>query len=302
MRTILISISVLFLTAAADRPSNLTLSGDNIVPVTINGEAVRIKVDPAYAGLITVNRDVVSRARLKPSMIGTLHRVGPVMISFRTDAARTDFGFGQKKRRIMWPDRSIVTGVDGIAGPNALPWSRLTFTLGPKIDGEREIDLPLEVHGPFGLRGSITRLKLGDEEIKVWFSLILPHSLATAGLGAELARNNGGAMTGPSHATEIRYGIERPVRTMQLTTPLLIGGRALREMGVRLADFGDASGIPEAGAKQDEDEIVVTAKKKGKHDYSLLVGRDFLNGCSSLTYDFPAKLIRLSCAPDKVGH
>ncbi|MBN8500336.1 MAG: hypothetical protein J0M19_04190, partial [Sphingomonadales bacterium] len=193
------------------------------------------------------------------------------------------------------PDRQIVAGVDGIAGPNALPWSRLTFTTGSKAEGEQEIDLPLEVAGPFGWRGSITKLKLGDQEINVWFSLMLPQSLATAGLGAELARTNGGAMTGAAHSTVIRFGIERPVRTMHLSTPLLIGGRPLSELGVRMADFGDASGIPEAGAKSDPDEIVVTAEKKGKRDYSLLLGRDFLTGCSSITYDFPAKLIRLSC-------
>lgn len=295
MRIALLPVAALVLTAASDQPTSLTLSGDNMVSVTINGQQVRIKVDPAYAGLVTVNPDIVTRARLKPSMIGTLHRVGPVTIAFRTDASKVDFGFGTEKRRVMWPDRPIISGADGIAGPNALPWPRLTFELGPKAEGEQEIDLPLDVYGPFGIRGSITHLKLGDEDVPVWFSILLPQSLATAGLGAELARTNGGTLTGPAHATPIRFGIERPVRTMQLATPLVIGGRPLREMGVRMADFGDASGIPEAGAKPDPDEIVVTADKMRKRDYSLLLGRDFLNGCSSLTYDFPAKMIRLSC-------
>lgn len=294
MRTILLASSALLLTAA-DQPTSLTLSGDNMVSATINGQQVRIKVDPAYAGLVTVNPDVVTRARLKPSMIGGRHRVGPVTLSFRSDAAKTDYGFGVQKHRVMWPDRTIVAGADGIAGPNALPWSRLTFTLGPKVDGEQEIVLPLEISGPMGWSGSITRLKLDGEDVKVWFSLQLPQSLATAGLGAALARTNGGAMTGTVHTTPIRFGIERPVRTMQLATPLLIGGRPLRELGVRMADFGDASGIPEVGTNPDPDEIVVTAGKKRKHDYALLLGRDFLSGCSSLTYDFPAKLIRLSC-------
>lgn len=295
MRIILLASSALLLTAAADQPTSLTLSGDNMVSATINGQQVRIKVDPAYSGFTTVNPDIVARARLKPSMIGSLHRVGPVMIAFRTDAAKVDFGFGSEKRRVMWPDRQIITGFDGIAGPNALPWSRLTFELGQKAAGEQEIDLPLDVYGPFGIRGSITHLQLGDEDVPVWFSLLLPQSLATAGLGAQLARNNGGTLTGPAHAVPIRFGIERPVRTMQLATPLLIGGRPLRQLGVRMADFGDASAIPEAGVKPDPDEIVVTADKKHKHDYALLLGRDFLSGCSALTYDFPAKLIRLSC-------
>lgn len=297
MRTKMLCLSALLLTAAADQPTSMTLSGDNIVSVTINGEQVRIKADPAYSGLVTVNPDVVARARLKPSMIGAMHFVGPVRLTFRSDAAKLDYGFGVSKRRVMWPDRPIVSGVDGIAGPNALPWSRLTFTTGPKADGEQEIDLPLEVSGPFGLRGSITKLRLGDQEINAWFSLMLPQSLATAGLGAELARTNGGEMTGTAHSALIRFGIERPVRTMRLSTPLLIGGRPLTELGVRMADFGDASSIPEAGAKADPDEIVVTAEKKGKRDYSLLLGRDFLSGCSSITYDFPAELIRLSCVP-----
>lgn len=295
MRIVLLASAALLLTAAADQPTSLTLSGDNMVSATINGQLVRIKVDPAYSGLVTVNPDVVTRARLKPSMIGSLHRVGPVTIAFRTDASKVDFGFGSQERRVMWPDRPIIAAFDGIAGPNALPWSRLTFELGPRAEGEREIDLPLDVYGPFGIRGTITHLKLGDEDVPVWFSPLLPQSLATAGLGAELARSNGGTLTGPAHATPIRFGIERPVRTMRFATPLLIGGRPLRELGVRMADFGDASGIPEAGVKPDPDEIVVTADKRRKHDYALLLGRDFLSGCSRLTYDFPAKLIRLSC-------
>ena len=295
MRTKLLCFSSLLITAAAGPPSSITLSGDNIIPVTINGEAVRIKVDPAYAGAVTVNPDIVSRAKLKRSMLGFRHRVGPVTISFWSDSAKADYGLGIEKRRIFWPDRSIITGSDGLAGPNALPWSRLTFTIGPKAEGEQEIDLPLETTGTSGLSGTITKLQLGDAEVKVWFSLILPQSLATAGLGAELARSNGGAKTGVAHLVPIRFGIERPVRTMRLAVPLAIGGRPLAEMGVRTADFGDASGIPEAGAVTDPDEIVVTAAKKGRPDYSLLVGRDFLSCCSSLTYDFPAKLIRLSC-------
>lgn len=116
MRARIFGLSALLLTAAADQPTSLTLSGDNTVSVTINGEQVRIKADPAYAGLVTVNPDVVTRARLKPSMIGTMHMVGPVIIGFRTDAAKVDFGYGRQKRRVMWPDRPIISGVDGIAG------------------------------------------------------------------------------------------------------------------------------------------------------------------------------------------
>ena len=297
MRTKLLCLSGLLLTAATGPPSSITLSGDNIVSATVNGAAVRIKVDPAYAGAATVNPDIVARAKLKRSMLGFRHRVGPVTISFWSDAAKADYGLGTEQLRIFWPDRSIITGADGLAGPNALPWSRLTFTIGPQAEGEQEIDLPLETTGTSGLSGTITKLQLGDAEVKVWFSLILPQSLATAGLGAELARTNGGAMTGVAHLAPIRFGIERPVRTMRLSVPIRIGGRPLKELGVRTADFGNVSGIPEAGAVTDPDEIVVTAAKKGKRDYSLLVGRDFLSGCSSLTYDFPAKLIRLRCLP-----
>ena len=87
------------------------------------------------------------------------------------------------------------------------------------------------------------------------------------------------------------------MRIMRLSTPLLIGGRPPTALGVWTTDFGNALGIPEAGAVADHDEIVVIATKEGRPDHSLLVGDSFLSGCSSLTYDFPAKLIRLNWLP-----
>lgn len=96
---------------------------------------------------------------------------------------------------------------------------------------------------------------------------------------------------------EIAFGIKRPIRTLTLTRALGVGPLSLHTLGVRTMDNGNASDIAEAGTKADPNEIVVTAK--GKHDPNrdrLSLGADTLARCSSIVFDKPARVIRLTCA------
>ena len=136
---------------------------------------------------------------------------------------------------------------------------------------------------------------VGTQRVAVGFNLLRNETLATASTGNLFAATNQGAFAEQQKLEIIRFGVERPVRSIKLGLPLDVGGRALNEILVRVADFGDASAIPENQAA-DEDEIVVTAKSKKKPNYSMALGRTFLSQCSSLTYDFKAKLVHFSCA------
>jgi hypothetical protein len=87
---------------------------------------------------------------------------------------------------------------------------------------------------------------------------------------------------------------------MTLAQPVPFGAFLLSEMDVRVHDFGDATGIAEAAVNAeggDSDEIVVTGKSDKDINLRVTLGRDFLKGCSSITYDLQHNKILLSCAP-----
>ena len=72
-------------------------------------------------------------------------------------------------------------------------------------------------------------------------------------------------------------------------------GRIVTELGVRTADFGNASGIREEGG--DPDEVVVTGDRgRNRNRDRLSIGADLLSRCSSITFDKRAHEVRLTCA------
>ena len=86
---------------------------------------------------------------------------------------------------------------------------------------------------------------------------------------------------------------------MQLSKELNIAGRPLTEMLVRVKDDGDASGIAEQATGNDPDEIVVTGKSKKKSKYIISLGKAYIEGCSSITYNLKEREVTMMCLPDK---
>jgi hypothetical protein len=280
----------------ASLPDTLELSGDYIIPVTINGRSYRWEVEPDGGAARVVNADVAKELALKPSMIGGLHMIGPIRLKAASDSARIDYGGVIEKDRLFWFDREASMISDGAVHPTMLPYSSVRFVLGPKAANERETVMPLEGAGMFGIGGGYGKFAYGEIELQISFSLKRSETLMTAPVGVELAAGQGGAFSEQQRQALIRFGVERPVRQVRFSQPLLLFDRPLQTALVRVSDFGDASTIADENMV-DQDEIVVTGKAKKKTRYSLTLGQEFLKGCSSLTYDMKAKLIRLSCQP-----
>jgi hypothetical protein len=274
----------------------LELSGDFIIPVTINGKAYRWEVAPEGNAARVLNAHIAKALALKPSMIGGIHMVGPVRLAAASDSARIDYGGIMRKDRLFWFDRPASDISDGAIHPAMLPYSRVRFVLAPKSANDRESVMPLDGVGMFGVGGGVGKFKYGDVEIRISFSLKRRETLMTAPTGVLLAAEHGGAFSEQQRQAMIRFGVERPVRPLRFARPFSLFERPVTAALVRVSDFGDASHIPD-GTTADQDEIIVTGKTKKKPEYAIILGRDFLEGCSSLTYDMKAKLIRLSCQP-----
>jgi hypothetical protein len=146
---------------------------------------------------------------------------------------------------------------------------------------------------PWGERFAV--VMVGGAPMRIRFNPYHRRTLATAGAAARLAAANQGVMTGAAGTAEIAFGVERPVRDMNLGTPLQIGPLSISRLGVRTSDFGSTQGLPED--RSDPDELVVAAKRK--HDPNadrINIGSDLLDRCSLILFDNARKPIALTCA------
>jgi hypothetical protein len=270
-------------------PDMITLTGDFLMPITINGLAMQLRIDPLIGGHMVLNSASSAQLNIKPSMIGGVHRVGPVAVFAYSNVVNLQYGAVQEKKRIFrLKERAVSTIGDGIAAPAALDFKKVRLILRPEKSGETLVQLPLSKNGHH------IALNIDGQEVAAGFNLLLDETLASADTGLLLSNLQRGSFSDAPTKTEIRMGVERPVRMMTLGEPLKLDSLSLAKLLVRVSDFGDASSIP-AGARVDDDEIVVTGKSKKKPRHRLYLGRDFLKDCSSITYDFPARVVRLSC-------
>lgn len=295
----LTTAALLAAAGGAAKQGELVIAPDGMRPSSIAGVPARLRVDPAAPGMPVLNPALAARAGLKPGPFAASYAVGPVTIAGRTAVARIDLGAGPVKRRVTWTARTYSDTADAVVGPGGLPDPVIRFQLRAPRLGERVVALPIaKAGGLFGGWGlTFAALTVDGEPMRVRFDPRRP-TTATAGAGVALARAQGGALEGSPTTTDIAWGVRRPVRTLRLERPLIVGPIRLDDLLVRVSDYGGTSSIADAAAPPpDPDEVVVTAK--GKRDRSrdvLTIGRDQLDRCSSLTFDKRARQVRLSCA------
>ncbi|TCP91517.1 hypothetical protein C8J42_103201 [Sphingomonas sp. PP-CE-1A-559] len=312
--------------AASVLVSSVALAGDTApairdVPVggmiaaTIDGKPVILRVDPAAPGLVFVTTAVAERLALKGGALGLGYSVGGQgamqattvrPMTFGTNAVKRRIGFPSRKHEpkgkaadLRWVGRPYADVGDGSIGPASLPEPVVRILLNAPRADERTVALPMvDGGGLLGkLSGTFAQIMIGGQPIRVRFDPYHPRTTVTANAATLIAQAQRGTLAGLTAPVEIAFGIARPVRTMTLATPLLVGPLALSSLGVRTTDVGNAAAIPDADAPPpDPDEIVVVAK--GKRDANrdrLTIGADLLDRCSSIVFDKPAKQIRLTC-------
>lgn len=299
VRFSLLSSLALLSTAAAAQPERV-VRGDGIVSVILNGAPGRIRIDPAAPALpIFTAPYAAGQARLRAGPFAFGYLVGPEQVTGLSAVGRIAVGEGARprKRRIGWTVRTYAPGADGVIGPGGLPEPVVRFVLRPALPGERVMSFPLEDEGGLfgGWGGSYALIDLDGEPLRIRFNPNEPRTLATAGAAIRIANRHDGRVSGETAPAHIAFGISRPVRTLRLGTPLLIGPLAISDLGVRTADFGNASAIREEGG--DPDEVVVTGdRRRHRNRDRLALGADQLRHCSSIVFDRRRREVRLTCA------
>lgn len=264
--------------------------GDGVVPAVVGGVAGRIRITPWAPAAPTLNPDYAERIGLRGGFFGFAVKVGPTSVSGRSSVTRLTFGSASFRRRVVWFERRYDAGADGAVGPGGLPVDLIRFDLRSPRGGERSVAVPLNQQL---FRPAVTQIDVGGRQISVLFDPQHRETLATAGAGAALAQALGGELAGAGGASEVAFGIQRPTRALRLSRPFVVGPLSIGRLLVRTGDNGSLAGIRDADA--DPEEIVVTARG-GKRRDIIIIGRDYLDGCSSIEFDKPARQIRLTCA------
>lgn len=276
-------------------PTDLSVRAGDTVAMIINDQPVRFRLAPDAVSVPTVNADVAAKIGLKPSMIGYVYFIGPVKIALRTDNVKYRAGNASFKSRTAFSDRQVVVGADGVAGPATFPFQRTVFVLRDPQAGDRPITFRLDKD--MGLSQTGVKIDVGGKPVYVAFSLDRAESVVTATGGQWIADANGGRFNGDAREAPILYDISRPIRSLDLDRPLMLGELEIRSLAVRVSDMGNAQGIPDGAIpEQDLDEIVVTGDSKRKvPTQRLYIGMDTIGHCASLTYDFKAGTVTLMC-------
>ncbi len=266
-----------------------------LIDTTINGQPVRLRVDPETSGYIVLNAATAERLGLRRTMIGSQTRIGPVRLTGASRVAELSIGEWTGRRRMVWLDREAVEGADGLIGPADMHYDRVTFEIAPPRPGERTVELPLEWERSFGL---FHPLQIGDQIVRVQFSTSKPATLATAGAGAHLAAQLDGTWTGEARDAVIEFGVVRPVRPLRFGRPLEIAALGIGGVLVRTGDNrGDLSLPPDPDA--DPDEVVVTAGSRQRALFTVHVGLDRLLDCSRMIWDSGARRMTFSCGGER---
>ncbi len=287
--------------AAPALPDELLLEGDSIITVFINGEALRLEVSAEAFGPPVINPEVAARLMLVETS-GRGWRFGPVVVSGSAASALADFGAGSAPLTVTWSDRPASAKADGVIGVHHLPYKRVTFALRAPGEAETVESFPLKRTGGDRNTRLGTEVTVGKKRLMMIFVPERAENLVTAPTANFIATHqDGGFAPGTDAIAVMDFGVERPTRMMRIAVPIALGSLAVERFAVRVEDYGEPTRVGEIAKDDprfDKNSILVSRRKgRGKPDLLTRIGSDQIAHCSSITYDFAGKAIRLSCGP-----
>ncbi len=285
--------------AEACLPDELVLKGDNIINLWVNGQPLRLEVSGEAFGPPKINPDVAARLMLERTS-GRGWRFGPVVVSGSAATALADFGAGPAPLTVSWSDRPASAKADGVIGVHHLPYRRVTFALRAPGEAETVESFPLKRAGGDRNTRLGTEVMVGKKRLMMIFVPERPENLITAPTANFIATHQDGGFEPRSDGTAMMdFGVERPTRIMRIAVPIARGSLAVERFAVRVEDYGEPTRVGEIAKDDprfDKNSILVSRRKgRGKPDLLTRIGSDQIAHCSSITYDFAASAINLSC-------
>lgn len=274
------------------RPAGETLivPPNQIVSGAVNGKALNFQMLAWAPSTLILNPEPAQSLGLKSGPFSGKLIVGKTRDKVMVTGAQYTIGSQATKGQIGWTNRAISPTASAWLGPGAAPFDVVTFQLHPAEAGEISYTFPMSFAGG----GIVATTKIGDKTITIMWDNSRGGTIASGAAGAEIAKANVGSFVGPVVSEIVQLNAERPTRKLRLANPLRLGPITIADISVRTSE-GEDSSIPDSDADPSEIVVTASAKSKIKPDYLVFVGMNDMKNCSSLTFDKPAKLIRMMC-------
>ena len=295
----MVEIASLALVAAAcngcSQPLVLKVADAKVatVEVHVNGQRLKLRVDPAANGDVTLNPDAARLSRLRPSTKPVTGFIGPVRVYGQSARSEISMGSATARATFIWYDRTITEGADGIISPGLLPYDEVHLLYGPPQGDETTTAVPVHFSKVYGLAQAQS---VAGKTLLVRFAVSRRDSISTAAAGAILSNQFNGSWIGEVTPFMMKLGVQRPVRALALGKPWLAGPFSITKFLVRTGDWRGDHALPST-AHQDAGEIVVWGKARSlqKPVYEFVVGRDHMGQCSSVIYSKPKGTLQFTC-------
>ena len=272
-----------------------------IVTVSIDGQPLRLRVDPGADRHVEINASAAQRlglanpARLvggKPVDLGhSTTQVGKV----RTVEDSSGELLGYQGRIIpmtlAWPKADLFAGADGIINPRYLPHESIRIVRRAATAADATTILPMRWSSERGLLGTHPA---AGKDIDIIIQPSAPVTLATAAAASLLARDHGGTLTGPARTLPIGHGVSRPVRDVVFARPVAVAGVPVKKVATRVFDWSGKTDIPDADLGPGE-AVVKSSAGQQRQWAKLTLGADLLAACAEIGFMPEPLAITLVC-------
>ena len=272
-----------------------------IVTVLIDGQPLRLRVDPGTSRHVEINAsaakrlDLANPARLvggKPVDLGrTATSVGKVMVRAVTSDELVSYSGRVVPLTLAWSDRDPVVGADGQIGPWLLPHDSIRLVRRPVAAADRTTRLPMRLNSG---RGLLSEVPVGRDSIDILVNPGAADTIATAAAASVLAAAHSGQLRGKPRDAVIAQGVVRPVRDVVFATPVDIAGMRFTRVAARVFDWSGKTSIPDADIGPDE--AVVAGRAGAQREWpKLAIGNDHLAACAEIAWTRVPPTIDLVC-------
>lgn len=271
--------------ALAQEAITLDASPVPIVEAEINGQPVRLEVDLRFPRGLALSTAAAERLRVRRIPLASA-RIGiegsDATLRGRIARPRLLFNGEEATRAFtgIFP-ATVSTGADGVVGPGVLPYDVVTIRLGPEPANARDIVFRLEDADDWEVQAQV-----GGHELRVQFD---PGNRASV-FNRSAARlfDHSGAIASAGELAQIPLILGLSTMMQPVETALTVEGLALGPAYAR-------TNAPLLGATED-DAVLVSAEADDPPPPSVILGRDALAACSSISVDRRARRLTLRCA------
>lgn len=264
-------------------------AADPVISVQIQKVPMRLRVDLDREDSIELNPAAAARLPVQWQK-GEPLDVGRVRLPNRVAGVLLTVDGRTVPAEVSQHGRDCCSGVDGVIGPDLLPFATVRWRNPAAALPTGHRSLPIEADEASGLSASSDA-----GPVRLRFALEAPETIGTAAAGAALARLWGGRWSGPERRVPLIFGVTRPTRPMAFAHPHELAGFQFDRLLVRLSDFAGDERLPAdpAGA----DEIRVAHRLQKQHAWAAVtIGADRLLRCAEIVYTAVPRSLTLNCA------